>query len=131
MRISLVITAALLAGCAQPSSVGQTVARAPVVCEPAAVLNEGRQARRYPANCPDTPELINRYNLGLRIAELEEEVREINYLIASRGSRGPIGSVAYGRRSFRGFGSSGYLIGRRSDVKDELRFLKREAGLDS
>jgi len=131
MRVSFIAIAALLAGCAEQTLFpSQTVTRAPVVCEPDAVLNEGRQARRYPANCPNTPELVDRYSLGFRIASLEDEVRDVNYLIASRDSRGLIGSIGFRGRSFRGFGATGSLIGYRADLKDELRFLKREAGLE-
>jgi len=131
MRIVLSTSLALLiTGCVQQVPVSKVpVARASVSCEANAVLNEGLETRAYPRNCDDDPALIKRYNLGLRIATLEEELRDVNYRIASRDSRGPLGRIGFGYHAYHGFRSKGYLVGRRSDIRDELRFLRREAGL--
>ena len=74
MQKSLLAIAILATGCAEQSSFGtKAVTRAPIACNAEAVLNEGRQARVYPTHCPEDAALLNRYNLGYRIAALEEE----------------------------------------------------------
>lgn len=134
MRLSAFLLASLaLAGCA-PSGPGfqnlavqplPTPPQAVVACTPQVVLQEGRETRQYPANCPATPVLQDRYALGREIARLEEELREVNYLMASRDGGRLIGGP---NRVFgRGFGSGGFLLGRRVEIKNALRALKAEA----
>ncbi len=127
MRLSIVTLALVMGGCAVQNPAHNAVTAIPqAACTADGVLEEGRQARGYPANCPDQPALIEPYRLGATIAALEEELREINYLIASRDSRSILGGY---RGFYGGFGSSGYLIGRRVEIKNALRALKRQAGI--
>ncbi len=135
MRIFIMALAPLLfAGCAGSDAVPfQSLAPQPVpspaqvvrACTPQAVLNEGRETRQYPANCPDTLALQDRYALGREIARLEEELREVNYLIASRDGPRLIGGPS--RVFNRGFGSTAFLIGRRVDLRNALRQLEAQA----
>lgn len=134
MRLIVLIIASLaLAGCASSGPGFQNLAVQPVptppkvlaACTPQTVLQEGRETRQYPANCPVTPQLQDRYALGREIARLEEELREVNYLMASRDGGRLIGGP---NRVFgRGFGSGGFLLGRRVEIKNALRALKAEA----
>jgi hypothetical protein len=131
--IAVLLASLALAGCAGTGGGFQNLAvqpvptppRALVQCTPQTVLQEGRETRRYPANCPATAQLQDRYALGREIARLEEELREVNYLIASRDGPRLIGGP--NRVFSRGFGSSGFLIGRRVEIRNALRALKAEA----
>lgn len=119
-----------LAAC-QPSSPDPTVARAaavpePVPCTRAALFDAGAAARRYPRACEGQPDLFEAYRLGRQTFTLEEELREVNYRIASADGRGPIGAISTPR--WYGFGSRGYLIGRRVELKNAIRALRRQAG---
>ncbi len=122
MRLTVLLLASFaLAGCAASSLGYQGLALQPeptppkvvAECTPQTVLQEGRETRQYPANCPATPALQNRYALGREIAWLEEELREVNYLMASRDRYG--------------LGSKGFLLGRRIELKNALRALEAEA----
>jgi len=133
MRFPVIFTAMALAGCAASGPGFQNLAVQPeptppqmlAACTPQTVLREGRETRQYPANCPATPVLRDRYALGREIARLEEELREVNYLMASRDGPRLIGGP---NRVFgRGFGSGGFLLGRRVEIKNALRTLKAEA----
>ncbi len=127
MRIAILTFAIALSGCATQATPYDTVETTPqVACTADGVLEEGRQARGYPANCPENPALIEPYRLGATIAALEEELRAINYRIASRDNGRRFGGY---RGFYGGFGSSGYLIGRRVEIKNTLRTLKRQAGI--
>ncbi len=131
--IVLTFVSLALVGCAASGPGFQNLATQPVptppkvlaACTPQTVLQEGRETRQYPANCPATPQFQDRYALGREIARLEEELREVNYLIASRDGPRLIGGP---NRVFgRGFGSRGFLIGRRVEIRNALRALEAEA----
>jgi|GEM_PF-5601256 len=125
MRLALTLTATLaLAGCgvsgtAAPSAgyalqPNASPARAVTACTARATLAEGRATRQFPANCPAAdPTLSNTYSLGREIARLTEELREVEYLMASNDGR-------Y-------YGSSGLLVVRQSELRRALRGLEADA----
>lgn len=119
-----------LAGCAgvtQQAAPTAPVQKVALPCTADVVFAEGHAGRTYPANCTGNEALFEKYRIARRISSLEEEEAEINYLIASAdGPRligGPYGPL------YRGIGSRGYLISRRVEIKQEIRSLKRLAGI--
>ena len=133
MRAFLVLAALALSGCAasgpgayralatQPEP---TAPRAVAACTPQAVLAEGIHTRQYPSNCPATPALRDRYALGREIAWVEEELREVDGLMASGDSFGLIGRSS--RIAAGGYGT-GSLLARRLELNRILQALKAEA----
>ena len=134
MRLAIPLAALVLAGCAAPGGPGgfpnlatqptPTPPRALAVCTPRAVLDEGRNTRQYPSNCPATPALVDRYSLGREIARVEEEMREVDGLLASSDGPGFIGRSS--RIAAGGLGSSA-LFARRLELNRVLQALKAEA----
>ena len=101
-----------------------TAPRAVAACTPRTVLEEGRETRQYPSNCPVTPQLQERYALGREIAWVEEELREVDGLMASSDSFGLIGRSS---RIAAGSYGTGSLLARRLELNRILQSLKAQA----
>ena len=126
MRLVIIpAVASLLAGCVATAPVPPRPA--PVVaCTPETVVDAGRYGTLLPVSCDATdPRTRERYTLGGQIARVDEEMAEVNYLIASRDGRGRFGTGG----AFRGFAGRGHLLGRRIELKAIRRDLRMRAGI--
>ena len=115
-----------LAGCAVPQGtspapeVAYAAASPPLTaCTPEAVAGIGGRAGQYPVRvCGEDDRLIAAYRLGRDLFLVEEELREVNYRVASADGRRGYGGL--------GFASKGWLISRRVELKNARRALRNE-----
>ncbi len=128
MRLLIIpALASLLAGCVATAPVAPPAAKI-ATCTPESVIEAGRGGTLLPTSCKATdPQVRERYAIGRQVAKVEEELREVNYLIASRDGPRLLGGAA--RVGYRGFGSQAYLISRRIELKNVRRALRRQAGI--
>ena len=127
MRALLIpLALAAVAGCAVPQGtspapeVAYAAAGPPLTaCTPDAVAGIGSRAGQYPVRvCGEDDRLIAAYRLGRDLFLVEEELREVNYRVASADGRFGYGGL--------GIGSKGYLISRRVELKNARRAIRNE-----